>query len=36
MFCFIVGLPLNVGYEMDLEVDVAVWHSDIDPVMLED
>jgi hypothetical protein len=36
MCCFIVELPLDVGFEMDLEADVAVWRSDIDPIMLED
>jgi hypothetical protein len=36
MCSFIVGLPLDVGFEMDLGVVSAVWHSDIDLVMLED
>jgi len=36
MCCFIVKLPLDVELELDLEVDVAFWHSDIDLVMLED
>jgi hypothetical protein len=35
MCCFIVGLPLNVKIEIDLEVDAGVYRSDIDPVMLE-
>jgi hypothetical protein len=35
MCCFIVGLPLDVGFEMDLEADVAIWRSDINLVMLE-
>jgi hypothetical protein len=30
MCCFIVGLPINVGFEKDHEVDGAVWHNDID------
>jgi hypothetical protein len=36
MSCFIVGLPLDVGFDMDLEADVIIWRSDIDLVMLED
>jgi hypothetical protein len=36
MYYFIVGPPLYVGLEMDLEADVPVWHSEIDLVMLED
>jgi hypothetical protein len=36
MCSFIVGLTLDFGFEMELEVDVAVWHSDIDPVLLEE
>jgi hypothetical protein len=32
MCCFIVGLPLDFEFEMDLEVDVVVWCSDIDLV----
>jgi len=32
MCCFIVGLPLDVGFEIYLEVDAAVWCSDIDPI----
>jgi hypothetical protein len=36
MCCFIVGPPLDVSLEMDLEAVAAVWRSDIDPVMLED
>jgi len=29
-------LVLDVGFEMDLEDDAAVWRSDIDLVMLEE
>jgi hypothetical protein len=36
MCCFIIGLPLDVRFEMDLEADAQVWRSDIDSVMLED
>jgi hypothetical protein len=36
MFCFIVELPLDVEFELDLVAIVVVWHSDIDLVMLED
>jgi len=36
MRCFIVELPLGVGFGMDLKADAAVWHSVIDPIMLED
>jgi len=36
MCCFIVGLPLNVVFELELEVDAIVWRSGIDPIMLED
>jgi hypothetical protein len=32
MCCFIVGLPLDVRFEMDLEVDAAVGRSDINLV----
>jgi len=35
VLCFIVGPSSDVGFEMDLEVDVTVWCSDIVPVMLE-
>jgi hypothetical protein len=35
MCCFIVELRLDVGFEMDLETDAAVWHSNIDLVLLE-
>jgi len=34
-FFLVVGPPLDVGFEMNLEADVAVWCSDIDPVILE-
>jgi hypothetical protein len=36
MCCFIVGILLDVGFEMDLEADSVVWRSDIDSVMLQD
>jgi hypothetical protein len=36
MYCFIVGLPLDVRFEMDIEADVAVWCSDFNLVMLKD
>jgi hypothetical protein len=36
MCCFIVEIHLDVGFKMDLEVDAAVWGSDIDLVTLED
>jgi hypothetical protein len=36
MYCFIVGLPLDVGFEMELVTLAVVWRSDIDLVMLED
>jgi hypothetical protein len=36
MCCFIVILSLDVGFEMDLEADMAVCRGDIDKVMLED
>jgi hypothetical protein len=29
---FYVGLPLDVGFEIDLVADAAVWHSDIDAI----
>jgi len=32
MFFFIVDTPLNIGFEIDVEADVAVWHINIDPV----
>jgi hypothetical protein len=32
MCCFIVGLSLDVEFEIDIEADAVVWHSDIDPV----
>jgi hypothetical protein len=35
MCYFIIGPPLDVRFERDLEDDSAVWCSDIDPVMLE-
>jgi hypothetical protein len=31
MCCFIVGLPLDVRFEIDDEVDV-IWSNDIDPI----
>jgi hypothetical protein len=36
MYFFIVGLPLDVGFEMDLVAVAAVWPSDINLVVLED
>jgi hypothetical protein len=33
---FYSGLPLDVGFEIDLKVDLIVQHSDINPVMLKD
>lgn len=36
MCCLIVELPLDVGFEIDLKADVAVCHSNIDQVMLDD
>lgn len=32
MCCFIVGLPIDIRFEKDLETDVAHWHYDIDAV----
>jgi hypothetical protein len=32
MFCFIVGPPLDVRFEMDLENDMTVWRNYIDSV----
>jgi hypothetical protein len=32
MCCFIVKLPLDVEFEMNLEADAIVWRSDIDQV----
>jgi hypothetical protein len=32
MCCFIVVLPLDVGFEMDIKADAAVWLSDSDLV----
>jgi hypothetical protein len=29
MWYFIVKVPLNVEFEMNLKADAAVWHSDI-------
>jgi hypothetical protein len=34
-YCFIVGLPLDVGFEMELITVAVVWRTDIDLVMLE-
>jgi hypothetical protein len=36
VFFFIVGRPLDVRFEMDLESDAVVWCSDIDLVMLKE
>jgi hypothetical protein len=36
MCCFIVELPLDVGFELDLVAVATVWRSDIDLVMVED
>jgi hypothetical protein len=36
MCYFIVRRPLDVGFEMNLEADVAIWRGDIDPVMFKD
>jgi hypothetical protein len=32
MCCFIVEPLLDIGFEMSLEADATVWHSDIDSV----
>jgi len=31
-FFYLVRLPLDFGFDMDLEVDAAVWRSDINPI----
>jgi hypothetical protein len=36
MCCFIGKPPLDVGLEMDLEADAAIWPCDINLVILED
>jgi hypothetical protein len=33
---FIVGPPLDARFEMDLEADASIWHSDINLVIFED
>jgi len=32
MCYFIVEPPLDIGFEMDLEADAAIWSSDIDSI----